>query len=77
MSDIHIGSTVRAEKIAHIAEQVQQLKPDVYTITGDLIDGTVADLGEQVKALLNVNTPHGTYFSAGNHEYYSGGSRVV
>ena len=72
VSDIHIGSTVRAEKIAHIAEQVQQLKPDMYTITGDLIDGTVADLGEQVKALLNVNSPHGTYFCTGNHEYYSG-----
>ncbi len=75
VSDIHIGSTVRAEKIAHIAEQVQQLKPDMYVITGDLIDGSVSDLGEQVKTLLNVATPHGTYFCTGNHEYYSGALR--
>ena len=75
VSDTHIGSTVRAEKIAHIAEQVQQLNPDMYVVTGDLIDGSIADLGEQVKALLNVTSPHGTYFCTGNHEYYSGALR--
>jgi predicted MPP superfamily phosphohydrolase len=37
-----------------------------------MIDGSVADLGDQVKELLNVKTPHGTYFCTGNHEYYSG-----
>ena len=72
VSDVHIGSTVQAEKIAFISQKVQELNPDLYVITGDLIDGTVADLGDQVKQLLNVSTPHGTYFCTGNHEYYSG-----
>ena len=72
ISDIHVGSTVDADKLQYIANQVEALKPDLFAVTGDLVDGSVADLGEQVQIFNGVNAKYGTYFCTGNHEYYSG-----
>ena len=41
-------------------------------ITGDLVDGSVAQLGQHVAPLANLRARHGVFFVTGNHEYYSG-----
>jgi uncharacterized protein len=72
ISDIHVGPTIRERYVEGIVEAVNHLKPDLVAITGDLVDGTVTELGAQVAPLRRLVSPCGSYFVTGNHEYYSG-----
>jgi predicted MPP superfamily phosphohydrolase len=44
----------------------------MVAITGDLVDGSVAELAPHTAALARLNARHGAFFVTGNHEYYSG-----
>ena len=72
ISDIHVGPTIRGRYVEAIVEAVNRLKPDMVAITGDLVDGSVAELASQVAPLQRLASRHGSYFVTGNHEYYSG-----
>jgi predicted MPP superfamily phosphohydrolase len=72
VSDIHVGPTVKKEFVEKIAERVNSLDPDIFVNTGDMIDGTVEYLLNDVRPLENVRSRHGNYFVTGNHEYYNG-----
>ncbi len=72
ISDIHVGPTIRHRYVESIVEAVNRLKPDVVAITGDLVDGSVPELGEQVAPLGRLVSRYGSFFVTGNHEYYSG-----
>lgn len=72
ISDIHIGPTIKRDTIERLVERVNSLKPDMIAITGDLVDGTVLSLRDDVAPLANLKSKFGTYFCTGNHEYYSG-----
>jgi predicted MPP superfamily phosphohydrolase len=72
ISDIHVGPTIKGTYLARIVEKVNTLKPHVVAITGDLVDGSVAELAQQVISLKNIRADYGSYFVTGNHEYYSG-----
>jgi predicted MPP superfamily phosphohydrolase len=72
ISDIHVGPTIRGRYVEAIVEAVNRLKPDLVAITGDLVDGSVAELAAQVAPLQRLVSRHGSYFVTGNHEYYSG-----
>jgi predicted MPP superfamily phosphohydrolase len=41
-------------------------------ITGDLVDGSVGELGHLVAPLADLRAKDGVFFVTGNHEYYSG-----
>jgi predicted MPP superfamily phosphohydrolase len=45
---------------------------DVIAVTGDLVDGSVAQLTAHTAPLAGLSAPQGVYFVTGNHEYYSG-----
>jgi hypothetical protein len=72
ISDIHVGPTIRRPYVEAIVARVNALQPDVVAVTGDLVDGSVADLAPHVEPLAGLRAAHGTYFVTGNHEYYSG-----
>lgn len=72
ISDIHIGPTIRGDYLRRIVLAVNRLRPDMVAITGDLVDGSVRELGPHVKPLADLVSRHGSYFVTGNHEYYSG-----
>lgn len=72
LTDIHIGPTLDGRWLRQVVEQVNALDADAIAITGDLVDGTVAKLREQVAPLGELRARHGVYFVTGNHEYYSG-----
>ena len=72
ISDVHVGPTIRARHVQAIVEAVNRLQPDLVAITGDLVDGSVADLATQVAPLAGLRSRHGSFFVTGNHEYYSG-----
>jgi uncharacterized protein len=72
ISDLHVGPTIRERDVARVVDQVNALHPDVVAVTGDLVDGTVRELGRAVGHLSRLRSRHGVYFVTGNHEYYSG-----
>jgi uncharacterized protein len=51
---------------------INGLQPDLVAIVGDLVDGTVDELGEAAAPLRDLVSRHGTFFVTGNHEYFSG-----
>ena len=72
ISDVHVGPTIKHAYLQRIVAKVNTLKADVVAITGDLVDGKVAELAAHVAPLAGLQSRHGTFFVTGNHEYYSG-----
>jgi len=72
ISDVHVGPTIRRPYVHAIVEAVNRLNADMVAVTGDLVDGSVAELAHHVAPLAQLKSRHGTYFVTGNHEYYSG-----
>ncbi|MBX3276216.1 MAG: metallophosphoesterase [Sandaracinaceae bacterium] len=72
LTDIHVGPMIGNGFMRELVDRTNALSPDVVAITGDLVDGSVADLAEHVAPLGELRARHGVYFCTGNHEYYSG-----
>jgi predicted MPP superfamily phosphohydrolase len=72
ISDVHVGPTIGHDFIVEIVARINALDPDLIAITGDLVDGSVADLAEHVAPLAKLRAKDGVFFVTGNHEYYSG-----
>jgi hypothetical protein len=77
ITDIHAGLTVKRDWIETIVREVRALQPDLIAFTGDLADGTVAHLRDDVAPFGELQAPHGKFFVTGNHEYYSGAEAWV
>lgn len=72
ISDLHVGPTIRRDYLQRIVSTVNQLDADMVALTGDMVDGSVAELASHVAPLADLTSRHGSYFVTGNHEYYSG-----
>ncbi|MBX3607794.1 MAG: metallophosphoesterase [Piscinibacter sp.] len=72
ISDVHVGPTIRGPYLQAIVERVNGLEADMVAVTGDLVDGSVAELAAHVAPLAQLRSRHGSFFVTGNHEYYSG-----
>src|SRR6185436_1013433 len=70
--DLHIGQTLDGRFLERVVEQVNAQDPDVVAITGDLVDGTVARLRDEVAPLSKLRAKLGVFYVNGNHEYFSG-----
>ena len=68
----YMSPTIRARYIERIVNAVNRLGADMVAITGDLVDGSVAELSTHVAPLGRLKARHGTYVVTGNHEYYAG-----
>ncbi|RIK58875.1 hypothetical protein DCC62_29185 [candidate division KSB1 bacterium] len=72
LSDLHVGETIKRKFVESVVAQVQQLAPDMIAFTGDLADGLVPNLRDEVAPLANLSARYGKFYITGNHEYYSG-----
>lgn len=70
LSDIHFGPTLKADFAELLVERTNKLNPDIVVITGDMVDGRLAAIGDDLLPLKNLKPKYGTYFITGNHEYY-------
>lgn len=71
-SDLHVGPTIKRSFVESVVADIQSLQPDLIVFTGDMVDGSVAWLQDDVAPLRALAAPHGVWFVTGNHEYYSG-----
>ncbi len=71
-TDLHVGPTIKRAFVERVAEQVAGLNADLIVFTGDLADGSVPWLREDVAPLRELSAAYGKFFITGNHEYYSG-----
>jgi len=77
VSDVHVGPTIKRPYVEAIVDAVNALDVDVVAVTGDLVDGSVRDLADDVAPLAGLRSREGNFFVTGNHEYYSGAEAWV
>ncbi|XCW06727.1 metallophosphoesterase [Streptomyces sp. HUAS MG47] len=77
VSDIHLGPTLGRAHAQRIVDTINSTQPDLIAVVGDLVDGSVADLGPAAEPLAQLRARHGSYFVTGNHEYFSGADAWV
>lgn len=77
LTDIHVGPMIGKELIDDLVARVNALSPDLVAITGDLVDGSVQEIGAAVRPLGDIKAKDGVFFVTGNHEYYSGADEWI
>jgi predicted MPP superfamily phosphohydrolase len=77
VSDIHLGPVLGRGFAQRVVDTVNATQPDLIAVVGDLVDGSVKDLGPAAAPLAQLRARHGSYFVTGNHEYFSGAAQWV
>lgn len=77
VSDIHLGPILGRAHTERIVATINRTQPDLIAVVGDLVDGSVPDLGPAAEPLRGLRARHGSYFVTGNHEYFSGAAQWV
>lgn len=70
VSDIHLGPLAGRQQTERIVRMINESEPDLVAIVGDLVDGTVAELGPAAAPLGDLVSRDGAFFVTGNHEYF-------
>ncbi|WGY47163.1 metallophosphoesterase [Vibrio sp. ABG19] len=70
LTDLHISRLFDKQWTKKVVSQSNELGVDLVVITGDLIDGSVTERSEDIKALSDLWAPDGVYVTPGNHEYF-------
>ncbi|MDL2257835.1 metallophosphoesterase [Eubacteriales bacterium OttesenSCG-928-K08] len=71
LSDIHLGAGVKPGSLEKILERVQQQKPDIVLLCGDVYEEntTPAQYDASFNAFSRISARLGIYYVPGNHEY--------
>jgi predicted MPP superfamily phosphohydrolase len=77
VSDIHIGPLTGVNHAQRIVQVINSVNADLVCVVGDLVDGSVAELGRFAAPLAGIESRHGAFFVTGNHEYYSGAEEWI
>ncbi|MDX2559809.1 metallophosphoesterase [Streptomyces sp. TX20-6-3] len=77
VSDIHLGPILGRAHTQRIVDTINSTQPDLIAVVGDLVDGTVENLGSAAEPLARLRARHGSFFVTGNHEYFSGADAWV
>lgn len=70
LTDLHIGYFLNKEWLSEVVKKTNELSPDLVALTGDMIDGSVADIGSEMIPLKELRSKYGVFGITGNHEYY-------
>lgn len=70
VSDIHLGPLAGRAHTERLVSMTNETDADLVAIVGDVVDGTVAELGSAAAPLRDLVSREGTFFVTGNHEYF-------
>ena len=70
VSDMHLGPLAGRAHAERIVAMINETEPDLVAIVGDLVDGTVQQLGSAAEPLQDLVSREGSFFVTGNHEYF-------
>ncbi|MFF3418089.1 metallophosphoesterase [Streptomyces sp. NPDC002698] len=77
VSDIHLGPVLGRGFAQRVVDTINSTQPDLIAVVGDLVDGSVKNLGPAAAPLARLRARHGSYFVTGNHEYFSGAEQWI
>jgi len=77
LGDVHLGPLIGRDESAGHIQTVNAERPGLVAVVGDLVDGSVEELGGAAETLRDLQAPDGTFFLTGNHEYFSGAQEWV
>ncbi len=78
LSDLHIGADMSPKRLSKEVQIINNMKPDVIFIIGDIIDNNIKDLTQaHIHELKKLNAPLGVYAVIGNHDYYSSDAETI
>jgi predicted MPP superfamily phosphohydrolase len=72
VSDLHIGGLYSARHLERVMTIVREAEPDIFVVTGDLVDGNMASRNTEADLLSRHGARYGAFAIVGNHEYYTG-----
>lgn len=69
LSDIHYNSTINEKELNNIVDKVNEIKPDIVVLTGDLIDERLSyDKDIIINCLSKIEAKLGKFAVSGNHD---------
>jgi predicted MPP superfamily phosphohydrolase len=79
VSDIHLGSIIRKRSIKKLSGMLEQERPDVIFLLGDIVDGELGPVlrGDLLKYFKGPETADGLFAITGNHEFIGGADRTI
>lgn len=72
ITDVHLGVNVGRRFMRKVVDISNAQAPNAVVLTGDLVDGSVAQLRHAIEPIGEIVATHGVFTITGNHEYYSG-----
>lgn len=70
ISDLHCSSAAPKWRTESVVAAANAAKPDLVCLTGDYVDGLVAERAEDMKPLCGLRAKDGVFCVTGNHEGY-------
>jgi uncharacterized protein len=79
VSDIHLGSIIRKRSIKKMSHIIEDLKPDLVLLLGDIVDGEIGPVmrGDLLKYFTYPDCRDGLYAITGNHEFIGGAAKTI
>jgi hypothetical protein len=76
VSDTHLGNVLGADWLKARVAQVEQLKPDLVVLLGDIYEGHGRPAPDLLEPWRRLTPPLGMWFVTGNHETHRGGEGI-
>jgi hypothetical protein len=79
VSDIHLGSVIRKRSLKKMSALINDLKPDLVLLLGDIVDGELGPVlrGDLLQYFTCPKCTDGLYAITGNHEFIGGAARTI
>jgi uncharacterized protein len=77
LSDLHLGSLLGERWLEARVTQVQEQKPDLLVMLGDIFEGHGPPKKKFISTFRRLNAPLGVWAVTGNHEFHGGGITAI
>jgi len=77
LSDLHVSAYLSPRDLARAVDMMNELRPNLIAVTGDLITRRGDPLAEAIRELGRLRADAGVFGCMGNHEEYAGAFQFV